>query len=77
MLYLDIVISNIKPDIWFMNNIEYYHKYPNISIFIQNEGEVVFIPHNKYHFVVNLEPSYGIIYENSELGNYIRSQGSK
>jgi hypothetical protein len=55
--------DNLTPINWFINTIEYYSKKPNISIFIQNEGEVVFVPNGKHHFELNLEPSYGIFYE--------------
>ena len=56
--------DELKPVDWFINTIDYYSKNPNISIFIQNEGEVVFIPNGKHHFELNLEPSYGLTYEN-------------
>lgn len=70
--YIDdsnILINNVNAIDWFINNINYYSKNPNISIFIQNEGEVVFIPNTKYHFTLNLEPSYGIFYESREFEN--------
>ena len=33
-----------------------------LKIFIQNNGEAVYIPLHYYHLVINLENSYGIIY---------------
>jgi hypothetical protein len=59
----------LKPVDWFIETIEYYSKNPNVSIFIQNEGEVVFVPSGKYHFALNLEPSYGLFYESREFEN--------
>jgi hypothetical protein len=65
----NLLNNKLNPVDWYINNINYYSKNPNISIFIQNEGEVVFVPNSKYHFALNLEPSYGLFYESREFQN--------
>jgi hypothetical protein len=65
----NLLNNTLNPINWYINNINNYSKNPNISIFIQNEGEVVFIPNGKYHFELNLEPSYGFFYESQEFKN--------
>jgi hypothetical protein len=66
---LNLLNNTLNPINWYINNINNYSKNPNISIFIQNEGEVVFIPNSKYYFTLNLEPSYGLFYESCEFQN--------
>lgn len=65
--YPNFLNNTLKPIDWYINNINYYSKNTNVTVFIQNEGEVVFIPNSKYHFALNLEPSYGLFYESREF----------
>lgn len=60
---INLLNNKLNPIDWYISNIDYYSKKPNTSIFIQNEGEVVFVPNGKHHFELNLEPSYGLFYE--------------
>ena len=68
-LFTEQMESSITAYDWFIQNVELYSKrYKNINIFIQEEGDVVFVPNGKYHFALNLEPSYGIFYEGKRYG---------
>jgi len=60
---LNYVSNNNTPLKCFL---EYYNMFnkniENISIIIQKENEVIYIPDYYFHSVINLEDSYGIIY---------------
>jgi hypothetical protein len=58
-----VEMNYIKPYDWIKEN---YNKIINefecVKTLIQNENEVLIIPHKFYHFVLNLEPCIGITY---------------
>ena len=54
---------NEEPYEWFINNYERMRKnIPELIVFQQNEKDIVYVPEQWFHHVINLEDSFAIVY---------------
>jgi hypothetical protein len=60
---VSVANNYLDPYNWFIKNFnKLIRELENISIIIQNSNEIITVPNYYYHFVLNLEPSFGITY---------------
>jgi oxalate decarboxylase/phosphoglucose isomerase-like protein (cupin superfamily) len=64
----DEFIKNASSINWLFSNIQQLkNNIEGLSIFVQNTGDIVFVPKRFFHGVINLENSHGFVYSSTIL----------